>query len=108
MSRHRGAPPDWVSEEVFTDRDEAERWVFARRWELSTGLAEADDVPAGVVPGGPLPLTKQLLGYCDPMSVAHTDRIVEPAAHVHRLATGPQRILPPGPGFHKPAHEPVV
>ena len=70
MSRSRGAPPDWISEHVFTDRDEAERWAFARRWDLVTGVTALDDVPPGAVAGAPLPATKRLLGYCDPLSVA--------------------------------------
>ena len=34
--------------------------------------------------------------------VAAADRVAQLPAHVARLAPGPQRLLPPGPGLHRP------
>ena len=34
--------------------------------------------------------------------VAAADRVAELPAHLARLAPGPQRLLPPGPGLHRP------
>ena len=33
------------------------------------------------------------------------DRVPELPAHLARVAAGPQRLLPPGPGFHRPRHQ---
>lgn len=75
MGVARGAPPVWVTEQVFTDRDDAERWVFGLRWDLLTGACAPDDVPTGAVAGAPLPLTKRMLGYCEPQSASPGDRV---------------------------------
>ena len=37
--------------------------------------------------------------------VAAADRVAELPAHLARLAPGPQRLLPPGPGLHRPRGE---
>ena len=37
--------------------------------------------------------------------VAAADRLAELPAHLARLAAGPQRLLPPGPGLHRPRRQ---
>ena len=37
--------------------------------------------------------------------VAPADRVAELPAHLARLAPGPQRLLPPGPGLHRPRRQ---
>ena len=37
--------------------------------------------------------------------VATPDRLPQHPSHLARLATGPQRLLPPGPGIHRPGDE---
>ena len=37
--------------------------------------------------------------------VAAADRLAELPAHLARLAPGPQRLLPPGPGLHRPRRQ---
>jgi N,N-dimethylformamidase len=73
----RGDPLRILPEPLFTDRAEAERYVFDLRWQALT-----TDQPARVARAGaaalplaatPPPLIKQVTGYCDPLSAAPGD-----------------------------------
>ncbi|HEX5292860.1 MAG TPA: N,N-dimethylformamidase beta subunit family domain-containing protein [Streptosporangiaceae bacterium] len=75
----RGEPLRILPEPLFTDRAEAERYVFDLRWQALTtdqparrGRADAAALP--LVPG-PGPMVKQITGYCDPLSAAPGDEV---------------------------------
>ena len=42
---------------------------------------------------------RQVADHLQPPAVAGEDRVAEPAHHLDRLAAGPQRVHPPGPGL---------